>query len=251
MDVPDMSQLLDRLETSGRDSTDSASRSGRSRTSRRVAGRAPILPGSRAILGALLCTLAALITFTAYSRAIRPPTTRYLVATRDIEPGATLRAADVQAVPIALPDAVAQRVVGPSVSLEDAVVLGPVAKGELFQVGNLIKKAGGSGSRELSFPIDSAFAAAGRIRPGDRIDVYAGKDDRAESVATNLLVIATSNPPDSVNAGRGTIVLTVSYDGTFDGAGLLGAAQNTKLSLIRRTGVTGDIRATTPPKRAA
>ena len=140
-----------------------------------------------------------------------------------------------------------RRVIGPSVSLDGAVVLGPVARGELFQIGNLIKKTGGVGSRELSFPIDSAFAAAGRLRPGDRIDVYANLGEQAVPVATDLLIIATSSSPEGISAPRGTIVITVAYDGSFDGAELLGAAQSRKLSLIRRTGIKGDIRVKSLP----
>jgi Flp pilus assembly protein CpaB len=243
--MANMTEMMDRLESFSEDRTGGTNGSKRSRRTQRgglVAGRRAVLPGSRAILGALLCTLAALITFGAYARANRPPTTKYLVATRNLEPGAAITASDVAAVAMELPDSLSRRALGPSVSLDDAVVLGPVAKGELFQVGNLIKKAGGSESRELSFPIDSAFAAAGRLRPGDRIDVFANHGDIATPIATDLLIIATSALPEGVSNTRGTIVITVAYDGTFDGAELLGAAQTLKLSLIRRTGITGNIK---------
>ena len=246
-----MTEMLDRLESFSDERPGSPKPPNRGRRKRGAgltAGRAAVLPGSRAILGALLCTLAALITFGTYGRANRPPTSRYLVATRNLEPGAAITASDIEAVAIELPDSLSRRVLGPSVSLEGAVVLGPVAKGELFQIGNLIKKAGGSESRELSFPIDSAFAAAGRLRPGDRIDVFANRGDVAEPIATDLLIVATSALPDGLPNGRGTIVLTVAYDGAFNGAALLGAAQTLKLSLIRRTGIPGDI---TPSASAA
>lgn len=238
-----MSQLLDRLESPESKPPKSLGKgSKRVRRSGLIAGRAAVLPGSRAILGALLCSLAALLTFGAYANANRPPKTKYYVAARNLEPGAVIQSKDVELVALDLPEQLRRRIVGPSVSLEDAVVLGPVGKGELLQLGNVIKKTGGSEARELSFPIDSAFAAAGRLRPGDRVDVYANRGDEAVPIAVNLLIIATSSSPDGVSSGRGTIVLTVSYDGTFDGAALLGAAQSTKLSLIRRTGIAGDIR---------
>jgi Flp pilus assembly protein CpaB len=243
--MANMTEMMDRLESFSDERTGGGPASQRSRRKQRaglVAGRGAVLPGSRAIIGALLCTLAALITFGAYVRANRPPTTKYLVATKNLEPGAAITTSDVAAVAMELPDSLSRRALGPSVSLEDAVVLGPVAKGELFQVGNLIKKAGGSESRELSFPIDSAFAAAGRLRPGDRIDVFANHGDVATPIATDLLIIATSALPEGVSNTRGTIVITVAYDGSFDGAELLGAAQTLKLSLIRRTGITGNIR---------
>ncbi len=249
-----MTEMMDRLESFTDERTGGGPGSKRSRRRQRsglVAGRGAVLPGSRAILGALLCTLAALITFGAYARSNRPPTTKYLVATRNLEPGAAITASDVAAVAMELPETLSRRVLGPSVSLEDAVVLGPVAKGELFQVGNLIKKAGGSESRELSFPIDSAFAAAGRLRPGDRVDVFANHGDVATPIATDLLIIATSALPEGVSNTRGTIVITVAYDGTFDGAVLLGAAQTLKLSLIRRTGVVGNIKPGAGPAKAS
>ncbi len=213
------------------------------RSARLLAGRSAVLPGSRALIGALLCTFAALLTFGAYARANRPATTRYLVATRNLEPGAAVTSKDVEAIAMDLPETLRQRAFGSSVNLDGATVLGPVGNGELFQAGNLVKKAAGSQSLELSFPIDSAYAAAGRLRPGDRIDVLTNNGQIAVPVATDLLIIATSNPPDGVSSGRGTLVITVAYDGSFDGAALLGAAQNTKLSAIRRTGVQGNITA--------
>jgi Flp pilus assembly protein CpaB len=238
-----MSQLLDRVEAPEVESARSQKkRSKRSRKPGLVAGRAAVLPGSRALVGALLCTMAALLTFGAYARASKPPTTTYLVAARNLTPGQSITANDVRAVAMDLPEDQRRKTFGPNVSLIDANILGPVGEGELFQASNVVKKKGGSDSRELSFPIDSAYAAAGRLRVGDRIDVLSNDGTGAVPVATNLLIIATSNPESGVSAGRGTLVITVAYDGTYDGAALLGAAQNAKLSAIRRTGIAGDIR---------
>ena len=207
-----------------------------------VAGRAAVLPGSRAVLGALLCILAALLTLTAYSKANKPPTTRYVVASADLEPGATIEAGDLQLVTMRLPSPVRSRVISRMDDLLDATVLGPVAKGELIQIGNVIKKAGGPKSREFSFPVEAAFADAGRVRSSDRVDVLAtfGSGESAETrvIAAGALVAHVDHPSGGLGAARETLVVTLAITSDMDPLALAGAVANAKIMLLRTTGTT-------------
>ena len=63
-----------------------------SKPAKRVAAKAPVLPSARAAVGALLCVLAALLTFVTYRQAQQPPTTKYFVAVHEMKPGAPLLA---------------------------------------------------------------------------------------------------------------------------------------------------------------
>ena len=98
-----------------------------------------------------MCVLAALLTFVAYRQAQKPPTTTYLIAAREMEPGAPLTLADVREEAITLPAEVAARSFSSFAQLENAFLLGPIQQGELLQASNLVRHAGGTGGREWSF----------------------------------------------------------------------------------------------------
>lgn len=221
--------------------------------------RPAILPSGRAALGALLCTLAALLTVVAYSHANRRPTARYVVAGHDLEPGTALSLGDLAYATAELPASLRSRAIANATDLLDATVLGPVGKGELIQLGNVIKKAGGPHTSEISFPIDAALAAAGRLRPGDRVTVLAtvgsGSDTNTRIIAQDIAVAHVDRPDTGLGPGR-AIVITLAVDNNLDTAELAQAVAVGKLMLVRTTGSdsgpTGPLQtslptATTPP----
>ncbi len=207
-----------------------------------VAARPAVMPGARAVLGALLCVVAALLTLAAYARANRAPTTRYVVAASDLEPGAAIQPGDIELITMRLPAPLRSRAIDRADDLLGATVLGPVAKGELIQIGNVIKKAGGPDSQEFSFPIEAAFAAAGRVRGSDRVDVIAtfGSGDSAatEVVAADVLVAHVDRPNASLASSREVLVVTLAVDGAVDTIRLARAVAVGKLMLVRTTGAT-------------
>lgn len=211
-------------------------------SSSRVAGRPAIVPGARAVLGALLCVVAALITIAAYSRANRAPTTRYAVAAADLEPGAAIGPKDVELVTMRLPTPLRSRAIDRSDDLIGATVLGPVAKGELLQIANIIKKVGGPGSQEFSFPIEAAFAAGGRLRSSDRVDVIAtfgtGTSADTQVIATDVLIAHVDRPNASLGSTRDRLVITLAVDGGVDTVRLARAVAVGNVMLIRTTGTT-------------
>ena len=198
----------------------------------RVAARPAVMPGTRAVVGALLCVLAALLTIAAYARANRAPTTTYVVAAGDLEPGAAIERNDVQLVTMHLPAPLRARAVDRIDDLIGATLLGPVAKGELVQIGNVIKKAGGPSSQEFSFPISSAFAAAGRLRGGERVDVIAtfGTGEAADAQIVD-------RPASGLGASGDTLVVTLAVTPDVDAVRLARAVAVGKVMLVRTTGV--------------
>ena len=210
-----------------------------SRKTRQTRAGSAVLPSGRAALGALLCTLAALLTFVAYSHANRRPTARYVVAAHDLEPGAALGLDDLAYATAELPASLRSRTIADAADLIDATVLGPVGKGELLQLGNVIKKAGGPRTSEISFPIDAALAAAGRLRPGDRVAVLAtigsGSDTDTRVIANDVGVAHVDRPDTGLGPAR-SIVVTLSVDENLDTIELAQAVAVGKLMLVRTTG---------------
>lgn len=190
-----------------------------------VAGRPAITPGTRAVFGALLCTTAALLTFLAFARANRPPATSYVIATRDLAPGAILESGDVELVAIKLPSAVQTQAVEAVSLIEGATLLGPIAQGELIQRGQVIRRP--VGERVVSFPMNSAYALGGRLRAGSRVSVYADEGNTMQPIADNVAVLRNDQGGTS-----GTSIITITVPASTDEARLVQAITNSKIVLV-------------------
>jgi hypothetical protein len=209
------------------------------RPTKRVAAKAPVLPSARAAVGALLCVLAALLTFVAYRQAQQPPTTKYLVAVNEMEPGAPLTLADFREEAITLPPEVAARSFSSFAQVENAFLLGPIQQGELLQASNLVRRAGGTGSHEWSFSIESVNAAGGRVRVGERIQILGTTASEGQSVTEvvnpSALVIGLDRTDPNPFRGSLTILLALNND---EEVFRLETAKNTqKLTVVRVPGV--------------
>jgi Flp pilus assembly protein CpaB len=198
---------------------------------RLLAGRPGVVPSSRAVVGALLCMLAALLTFGAFQQANRPPRTIFAVAARDLAPGETLTSADIEFVALDLPTAQRVQAVEASDQLEETTVLGPVSKGELLQRGMLVRR--GTKEPMFSFKVDGALALAGRLRPGALVAIYAagvqGSDDEMKLIATSVSVIRVDLVDESAD---GKAVLTVAIPPTVDRTALVAASVAPKLVIV-------------------
>ena len=205
------------------------------RPSKRVAAKAPVLPSARAAVGALLCVLAALLTFAAYRQAQQPPTTRYLVAVHEMKPGAPLLPADLREEAITLPPEVAARSFTSFSQLQNAFLVGPIQQGELLQASNLAFRPGGVGSFEWSFAIDSINAAGGFFRVGERVQILGtvSKDGQAvtEVVNPNALIIGMDRTDP--NPFRGSLSILLSLNSQEEVFRMQNAKDNQKLTVVR------------------
>jgi Flp pilus assembly protein CpaB len=224
-----------RTEERTQESSQLEAGSDRSEISRRrlLAGRPGVVPSSRAVVGALLCMLAALLTFGAFQQANRPPRTVFAVAARDLAPGETLKLNDVEFVAMDLPTAQRVQAVESGEQLDKTTVLGPVSKGELIQRGMLVRR--GSTDPTFSFRVDSAQALAGRLRPGSLVAIYAAGipgnagDDAMKLIASNVSVLRVDLLDETVD---GKAVLTVAIPSTVDRTTLVAASVATKLVIV-------------------
>lgn len=207
------------------------------------------LPTGRAVIGALLVTLAAIGLFTAYRQAVGEPDTQYVVVARPVEAGARIGVGDVRVDAIELPDGIAPTVFGDASTVVGAVAITPLGEGQLLQRSDVLLLAPGEAAddppwREFSFTIASARAVDGQIRPGERVDLIAtyttSGDTDTVVVFRDAPVLRRSESTDGLLASTGGLVITVALD---DPASVLAAVNAVddaqELTVIRATKVDG------------
>jgi Flp pilus assembly protein CpaB len=198
------------------------------------------LPGGRAVVGGFLVMVAMLGVYVTSISATDEPTQRYVVARRDLAPGAAITGADLTTVAMGLPPRIASsRAFTDTQQLVGSIVIGPIAAGELVQASSVIDKRGGTGEREMSIPVDADRSVAGGLRPGDRVDVAAtfGTGDQAYSifVVRGARVLARADGGGPLG-DRGRETLTLSLESASDALALAHAVSAGQLTVVRSTG---------------
>lgn len=206
-----------------------------SKPAKRVAAKAPVLPSARAAVGALLCVLAALLTFVTYRQAQQPPTTKYFVAVHEMKPGAPLLAADLREEAITLPPQVAARAFTSFAQLQNAFLLGPIQQGELLQASNLANRSGGAGSFEWSFTIESIRAAGGFFRVGERVQILGtlSKDGQSVTEVVNPSALIIAMDRTDPNPFRGSVSILLALNSQAEVFRMQNALDNQKLTVVR------------------
>ncbi len=159
------------------------------------------LPSGRAVVGGLLMALAAVGTFLAYAHATADNSVEVLIATHDLRAGVLITAADVERVPVQLPDEVR----GLFGSVEAAVgrrIVAPVDAGEFLQASATVVPTSGDESLELAVAVP-ASRAVGRLAAGERVDVFSTWDGSVtELIAVDARVLEVSDGDGSLSGGE-------------------------------------------------
>jgi Flp pilus assembly protein CpaB len=190
----------DRPDGAGAPATDGA------RRIRRTRG----LPGSRAVVGALLVTAAAVGVFAAYLNATATPDTSYVVVQGDVPIGTVLTeplltdTTRFGLLAVDLPPELAAN----AVPADEALALAGLRTTAALTAGDLLSRSALADSSvdddvvALSFEVDVARAVAGSLEPGERVDVAVTYGSAADAytlyVARNVLVT-------DIGAARGGI----------------------------------------------
>lgn len=221
------------------------------RTARRLEfGRRLAPPTTRAVTGGLLVTAAALGAIATASGDAPPPPPLRVVAADALAPGQRLSVDDLALAPVVLTDHDDSLFEGPDV-LDGAVALAPLAAGDLVQASavRLPDRAGsgapgtdgdarrdGSGTVELTVRLERSRALAGRLAPGELVDLVAtfgsGPTAETERVATGALVVRVDTLDEVTAAGE--LALTLAVD---DAAVVVvtRAADIGELTVVRRS----------------
>lgn len=200
-------------------------------------GRRRTLPGGRAVVGGFLVALAAVGVFAGYTSATADTRHPFLVARRDLPLGHRVVASDLAALPMDLPARLRGRVYRDAAALVGAVVIGPVAAGELVQSSAVVRATGdGPGERQISFPIESARAVGGGLRRGEFVDVLAtygtGADGFTTAVVRGARVADRSQARGSLSDG-GTEVITLVLPRPDDALAVAHAVSSGTVMLVR------------------
>lgn len=207
-----------------------------------IAGRRATLPNGRAVVGGLLVAAAAVGTYAAWSGADDPPSSRFVVATRDLIVGEVVDEGDLELVALDVPDDMAARAFDAAAPVVGQRTVAPLAAGELVQRSAVVALEGAAGDdatgrRQLSFAIDHANALAGTLEVGEPVDVlvtYGGTsaDSVTEVVAAGAVVAGLSSDDDG--SGQTVVLLSVA-EGT-DVLALTNAVRQGAVTLVRSLG---------------
>ena len=205
----------------------------------RALPRRASLPTGRALVGGLLVALAMLGVLLTLAAGRSRPSDRFVVARTSLAVGSVLTAADVALQPMDLPPALgSRRAFRDPHRLVGAVVVAPVAAGELVQASAVADKAP-SADREMAVRVARSDAVNGRIRAGDRVDVAAtfgsGSDAYTAFVVRDAEVIARDQPGGALG-DRDHEVLTLALASPADALAVAHAVAAGEVSVVRSTG---------------
>lgn len=193
------------------------------------------LPSGRAILGALLITLAALGVLLASRLGDDATFQDVIVATEDLAPGTVIAEGDVATVRLRL-DEQADFVVGDITEVVGNVTLGPIGRLEFVQRSNIaegLPNAVPSGLAEVSISVEPSDAPP-FVATGELVSILASYDDadgiRTELVADRVIVLSYGTDSDEIGLNQTVLRLGVQDGGV--GTAIVNAAQEAVISVV-------------------
>ena len=187
------------------------------------------------MVGGFLIATAAVGIFAAYTNAVGGTSQRFLVARHDLPLGHRIVADDLASAPMDLPEPLRRRSASEPSRLVGAVVIGPVARGELIQASDVVRTGADTGL-EIAFPVESARAVDGHLRVGEFVDVLATYESGAEGYTTVVVkgarIVDRSEPAGSLAGGDKEVVTLAVADRT-ESLAVAHAANAGAVTLVR------------------
>jgi hypothetical protein len=193
------------------------------------------LPGSRAVVGALLMAAAAVGVYLAHLEATREPTTRYVVASRDLQAGAVLGPGDLALEVLDLPAATAGRAFRSLEDLAGHVALAPVGAGEVVWASAVTGTERIEPSHEVALVLPRAHVAVARLQRGDRVDVFATAGSRTASIVRGALVVSATGGQGGAIAQEREVEVVVAVPSGDAVAALVHALRTGDVTIVRST----------------
>ncbi|HUW03857.1 MAG TPA: SAF domain-containing protein [Acidimicrobiales bacterium] len=188
------------------------------------------LPSGRAVVGALLMTVAALGVFLAYTGANEDTRTAFVVAGRDLPAGTTMTSDDLTTARLDLDESVADRAFTDESLLVGQRIISPVGEGELLQRSAVSETPDDGPRNEFTFRLAASQAVNGDLQAGDLVDVYVSLDSTTKSVARDVVLLARP-----VEAGRGDLVLRVAIADQESVLAVIDAVSRGDVTVVRST----------------
>ena len=203
------------------------------------------LPNGRAVVGALLVTVAAVGTFAAYRSATEGPSSPVVVAAGDLPSGHHITATELRTERAELPPGAASRVFDSPSRLEGAVTVAPVHAGELIQSSSVVLAPDQEPpGRSFSFGVERERALNGDLQRGEHVDVLAtfgsGEGASTAVVARDVtLVDVDAGAKSSAIGASGKLTVTVNMSSGDDVLRLAHATAVAPITLVRTTRSAG------------
>ncbi|GEM_PF-2154366 len=202
------------------------------------------LPNSRALIGALLVTLAALGAFAATQRGTDGPVTHYLVSTSAISVGESVSLTSVEAQLMTLSPQLAATALNSTEGLQGATALRDIRPGELlttadFSAAPMLDGTAMGQIHEISFgiPLDRTPPT---LLAGDRVTILATIADTTSLAVEDAVVLAIDTTPDQLgSSGRG--VLTLGVDDPAVVMEIAHLTQVADITIVRSTRALDDV----------
>ena len=202
------------------------------------------LPSGRAVVGALLVTVAAVGAFAAASRGGGGPHESYLVIKQPVDAGALVRAEDLRLEPMQLPASAEANAVRSVSSAQDAIAIHDLEAGDVLSVHDFVPATTVGGEalgaiHEFAMPVPRERIAA-LTAVGDRVTVLATvrMEDGPVTIlaAEDALVLGWASGEGLSGSG----VLTLALDDADTVAGLAHLAVSGEITAVRTTRAVSD-----------
>lgn len=205
------------------------------------------LPNGRAIVGALLVTLATIGSFAVATSGDSGPKTEYLVVSSPIAAGETVSLQAVTAEPMELSPTLITSALTTTAGLNGATALRDLRAGELLTSDDLIAAHSIDGKavtniHELTFSVPLDRTPAG-IRRGDRVTILGTSADVTSVAVEDALVLSIDTQPDQIGSS-GNGALTLAIDDAETVMTIAHVTQTTDITVVRSTRALAD---TYPP----
>jgi len=199
------------------------------------------LPSSRAVVGALLITVAAVGAFAIAQRGQAQPSTRYVVITAAVAPGARIDASAVATRAMDLDAGVAAHAFRDARQVVGAVALAPMSPGQLVQAPDIALADKVEGQvlvgHELTFPVERDRVPQ-NLHRGERVAVLAtygtGSDARTATTAQQAIVLSFDTDSDNIGTQR-TARLTLLLSDPSTVIETVHASQAADITIVRTT----------------
>lgn len=201
----------------------------------RTVGAKRTLPGSRATIGGLLMALAAGGVLLAYTGSSSGPDDALIVVTEDVAAGQVI---DHDALAVEkgdLPEGIDATFDTPE-EVAGRVALVPLAKGDIVQASAVGSTPRPSVAHEMALTLPRENVAVGRLKRGERVDVYVTTEDRTSSVVRGAEVLQlTEGDDDSLTSDR-DVSLVVGVATAEEVAALVHSLRTGDVTVVRSTG---------------
>lgn len=212
----------------------------------RSIGRRGGLPSGRAVVGALLVTLAVVGLFASYRRSQDDTGSPYVIVASTVPAGAVITDADLAIRALDLGE-LAGRTFTTKAAVVGSVAVQTLVPGQLLQEANVLPASpgtdpeadSGSAGFEISFSLDRSRALDGRLVPGEVVDVLATINTSGQScttvVAPKARVVRIGRGDGEVLTNRTDFSVTLAIDDADSVLGVAYAVDESDVTIVRST----------------